>query len=151
MTPRLWLLLLWLISYMTSVLIILLFLAVGESERGNTFSYLSDVTGLYVPYLSPIVAFWFSEDVIGAKPAQEKASFFAALVISAFFNLVMIGLLLSVFVAGGDNVIEETIKLMTSTGTLFAFLVGPAIGFFFSRTSKSGERADRRSGRGQAS
>jgi hypothetical protein len=61
------------------------------------------------------------------------ASAVAALIVSAFFNLIMISLLCSVFFAkNGENVIEDTIKLMTFTGTLLAFLVGPAIGFFFS-------------------
>jgi hypothetical protein len=134
-TPRLSLLLVWLISYIICVVNIFLFPLFHESLLSNTQQYLRDVTGLYVPYLTPIVAFWFSEDVVGPKRTQGMISAVAALIISVFFNLVMICLLSSVFFANnGENVIEDTIKLMTSTGTLLAFLVGPAIGFFFSRT-----------------
>jgi hypothetical protein len=139
MTPRLSLLIVWLISYIVCVSQIFIFLLLDYSQRADTSQYLLDVTGLYAPYLTPIVAFWFSEDVVGPKRTQHTVSAFAALAISVFFNLVMICLLLSVFfAANGENVIEDTIKLMAWTGTLLAFLVGPAIGFFFSQTTRSG-------------
>ena len=133
MTARLQLFLLWFLSYAVCFVSILIFVPLDFAFVDQIPMYLIQVTGIYVPYLTPILAFWFVEDT-RKKRQHSRQSVIVAFSTSAFYNLVMIIIVWSVFFqARGADVIEDTIRLMLFVGTLLAFLVGPAIGYFFGK------------------
>ncbi len=135
MTMRLKLFFLWFGGYSICVVLLFLFVIMGDALIDQVTDYLTQITGIFAPYLTPIIAFWFSEDIIGNKRAQTQQSTIVAFTTSGFFNLVMLIILFSVFFQdSGEGVIENTISVMAGVSTLLAFIAGPDIGYFFSQT-----------------
>lgn len=136
MTARLLLFIVWFSGYTISFLLLLTFAAKGYTVPESVFGNLAQLTGVFAPYIGPVVAYWFAEDVIGQKRPHHRLAFVVALMCSIFFNLAVLVILASVFFrAEGQGVIEQTLELVTNVGTLLAFLVGPAIGFFFAKAN----------------
>jgi uncharacterized membrane protein len=134
MTVRFRLFLLWFVCYCICFICIISFSLFGFALLSQTQQYLTQVTGIYAPYLTPIITFWFAEDILGKGRAQEPRASAVAFATSGFFNLIMILILASIFFAKPrEGLIEETIGLMDNTSTLLAFIAGPAIGYFFSK------------------
>jgi hypothetical protein len=107
--------------------------------------YLNDVlgggivglTGVFAPYLTPIVAFWFAKEVIQRAEPSAPGPYRVALICSLFFNIVFVLLVGSLFVleiADPISAVDEVLKLATQLASGLAFLVGPAIGFYFGKT-----------------
>ena len=142
MSVRFKLFLLWFLSYALCVLTVFIFVLLGYAFITQTTEYLTQITGLFAPYLTPIIAFWFSEDVLGTKREHTRQSAIVAFSTSGFFNVIVILVLWSVFIQeNGENVIEDTISAMTNISTLLAFIAGPAIGYFFSQTGTENTKA----------
>jgi uncharacterized membrane protein len=134
--------LLWFVCYCICFAFVMIFWLLNFALLSQIQQYLTQVTGIYAPYLTPIIAFWFAEDIIGKQRPQEPLASTVAFVTSVFFNLTMIVILASIFFAKDrEGLIEDTLKLMANTATLLAFVAGPAIGYFFSQVE------DRRRGK----
>jgi uncharacterized membrane protein len=111
----------------------------GDSTLPSTGQYLTDIIAIYAPFITPIFAFWFSEDVFsrnttGGNAKQETVPSVVAIITSGFFNFVIICILESAYFAReGEAVVEQAIKGMSIAATVLTIIVGPAIGYFFSR------------------
>jgi hypothetical protein len=138
MSTRLLLFLLWLAPYFILVVGVFSFVPLHYAFLRNIDAYLRDITGIYAPYLTPIVAFWFSKDIISKNFDQDRTSAAIVLFISGAFNLIIILIFGSIFFSPpGKDVIEVAIKTMGTTATVLAFITGPAIGYFFSKSGDS--------------
>lgn len=136
MSGRFWIFVVWFGSYLVAILLILSWGALGYTIPEALFRDASQVTGTYVPYVGPVVAFWFAQDVFGKSKPHNKQTYLVALICSVAFNAVILLILSSVFFRSeGVGIIESTLKLADDMATLLAFIVGPAIGFFFGKTS----------------
>jgi len=134
MTVRLLLFAVWFCGYTLCVGMLFIFAAIGYTVPEALFGNLVEVTGVFAPYMVPIVTFWFAEDIFGQSRRHHQLTFIVALACSLFFNVILVAILGSVFFrAEGEGVIEQTVELVANVGTLLAFLVGPAIGFFFGK------------------
>ena len=137
MTLRFHLFIIWFVGYLVAFILALSYAALQYTAPESIFGYLTQVTGAFAPYFAPIVSYWFASDVVGDKSPPDRLTFSVAYACSLFFNLVIIGILLSVFFREPQEaIIEQTMTLVTKTAALLAFLVGPAIGFFFGKTAR---------------
>lgn len=137
MGTRLKLFLLWFSGYAVCFSLVVTFFLMGYSVFERFGSNLTTLTGVYAPYLTAIIGFWYAMRSDGKRVAGSKQAYQIAVAVSIFFNVVMVGLLCSVFFREGAGVIEATLQTMVEIGTLLAFLVGPMIGFFFGKSSKA--------------
>jgi hypothetical protein len=94
------------------------------------------LTGVFAPYLTPIVAFWFAKEVIQRAKPSARGPYQVALICSLFFNAVFVLLVGSLFVLQIPDpiyAVDQILKLATQIASGLAFLVGPAIGFYFGK------------------
>ena len=135
MSARLWLFVIWFVGFAASFSVVLSFPVVGYTITEAVGANLTQVTGIFAPYLGPIVAYWFVEDVIGARRPYDTTAFRVAIVCSVFYNIVLFLIIASIFVQeDGVNVIERSLDLAAQVATALAFIVGPAIGYFFGKS-----------------
>jgi uncharacterized Tic20 family protein len=127
-------------GYVVSCSLILLFAGL-YTVREALFSNFYVVTGIFAPYLGPVIAFWFAKGRFRHSPKYDKNTFRVALACSTFFNIAIVITIASVvFQREGEEVIEQTLKFASNIATLLAFVVGPAIGFFFGKVEASASR-----------
>lgn len=131
---RFQLFLIWFCGYAVCVCMLLIFAALGYTVADALLGNFTQLTAAFAPYVAPTVTFWFTE---GKKQPeslhQNRKGFFVAAICSVFYILVLVSILSSVFFREGEGIIESTLDLIIKVGALLAFLVGPAIGFFFSK------------------
>lgn len=133
MSIRLKLFGIWFIGFTVCFTCTLVFAPVGYVLPAEVPQHLTKIAGIYVPYLTPIIAFWYAEDVVGNKRQHTNQAVVVAFATSGFYNFVLILILLSTFLGSdGTAVVDSNIELMGNVGTLLAFIAGPAIGYFFS-------------------
>lgn len=138
MTGRFRLFLVWFIGYAGSIIILSLYvftsaqLEVINDILGQGFITL---TGVFAPYLTPIVAFWFAKEVIQKETPLAKGPYMVAFICSLFYNVIFILLMCSLFYLSRDPIfaVEQILELAGKMASGFAFLVGPAIGFYFGK------------------
>ena len=133
MTTRLRLFLVWFGGYGICFVMVLVFYMLGYTVLDRIPDNLGSLTGIFAPYLTPIIAFWYTKDHVDQARESSAGGFRVAFASSIFFNLIMIFLLSSVFFRDGEGLIERTLETSQGAGTLLAFLVGPAIGYFFGK------------------
>jgi hypothetical protein len=157
MSTRLVLFGLWCASYFLCVIMLLSFLFLQFAEPPNMLPYMGDISAIYVPFLTPMLAFWFPQSTnTRIKPAvtqsnrkqgvdntqeeaKERDAYRIAVGLSLVYNLVVLVLFISIYFRDGEGTIEQTIKLIRYWGAGFGVFVGLAIGYLF-RTSGSAER-----------
>ena len=107
-------------------------------ERDNFDRGVRQVIALYAPYLGAVTAFYFF------KPDEEKprrrpsSRFVVAVATSVIWNVAVVMFLLRLELGAGT--IEEAIEQMADIGRLLAWLVSPAIGYYFAQpTHAAGE------------
>jgi hypothetical protein len=161
MNRRLALFIGWFISYALCLIILISFLFLHYAEPPNLPSYLGDISTIYVPFLTPMFAFWFPEasnreklstilqfNKTNAESERESGAYLVAVALSLVFNLILIVLLASIYFRSGEATIELTIKIMRVWAGGFGVFVGLAIGYFFnSAASRSRRPAAPKSGK----
>ena len=99
---------------------------------GGIFS----LTGVFAPYLTPIVAFWFAKEVLQRATSLAEGPYKVALICSLFFNAIfvlLVGSLFALEIADPLYAVDQILQLATRLSAGLAFLVGPAIGFYFGK------------------
>ncbi len=134
MNRRLSLLLIWLSGYLICLTFLFVFLAKGWMLTDNFKKDFTTATGIFAPYLTPIVAFWFARRRKSVATADVSA-FYVAVALSLVFNLLVLTVVGYTFVETGEGVIENNLELATTIGTGITFLTGPAVGYYFGKAS----------------
>lgn len=146
-SPRFILFLVWFIGYAIAFLVVCSLAPMGLTVVDALASNLTQLTGLYAPYVGPVVCYWFAKDVAAKSDTYDRPTFIVALTCSVFFNLALWAIVTSIYFRDpGEAKVEQTLTLMSQVSTLLAFLVGPAIGFFFGKVGT--DPNPRRLGRG---
>lgn len=131
MTQQAWLFALWFGGFVVGLALVFAYWSAGFILEEQVNGTLLKVIGIYAPYLTPILAFWYAKPPGKDKPAP---SFLVAVACSLLFLLVITGILGSVFFRpAGEGVVESALELAAGAAMGMAFLVGPAIGFFFGK------------------
>ena len=134
MTARFRLFLIWFGGFLACLVLLFYFLLSGDMLIENLVPDLSVLVGVFAPYLTTILGFWFARRaVIDGQHAYSPDSFRIAAVCSLLFQMAILALLFSAIFRKGEGVIESAIGQAASVSSLLAFLVGPAIGFFFGK------------------
>lgn len=131
MTERFRLFLVWFISFAVAILTIIGLWLSDRILEENLQSSIGAIVGIYVPYLTPVVTFWFAKDVLSGERGTNRPAYIVAMLCSILFNAVEEVILLSLFFREGEGLLDTTLKNAAGIGTLLAFLVGPAIGYYF--------------------
>ncbi len=140
MTGRFRLFLVWFSGYSGSLMVLSAFCFMNlpvEDMNAVLGSALIDLTGVFAPYLTPIVAFWFAKEVIQKAGPLPPGPYLVALICSLFYNAVIVLLMGTLFVfnsASADYAVNQILELAGTISSGLAFLVGPAIGFYFGKT-----------------
>ena len=135
MTKQAWLLWVWLGGFIACFTTVLLLWPLGDERPDNLPSHVAIITGIYSPYLLPIVTFWLAKYSKEATPSPS-AAFSIAVVVSLFFNVVIFALVASIhFQSTGVDVAQNTLTLAPKIAAGLSFLAGPAIGFFFGKAT----------------
>jgi len=142
MTERLRLFLVWFVFFAVAMLTVIALWLTDRILVEHVQSSVGAVVGIYVPYLTPVVTFWFAKDVLAKQRGTNHSAFLVALLCSVLFNVVQEIMLLSLFFRSGEGVLEATLKTATGISTLLAFLVGPAIGYYFANSETTSQKAD---------
>ena len=125
---------LWLASFSTLVCAATLLQSTGRVGSDSYRLMISQLSASFVPYLSVVLAFFFSDRRAKRSPrSAPKATFALALVLSVLWNALILAYVLPLVF--GVCCIEDSVDNIRNTGAVLAWLVGPAIGFYFgSRT-----------------
>ncbi len=95
--------------------------------------YARDLSAIFVPYLTPIIGFWFVKRATTTKP-QETGAFLVAAAISVVFCGIVLALVVSIpFQEAGQGVTKRTLEVAKSLAVFLAFAVGPAVGYYFGK------------------
>lgn len=132
MTSRSRLTLIWLGGAGVSCALLLAFASFDVILFEDIPVFLERLMALYLPIVATIVGFWFAE----IKTATEAPSIVSGIAIwtSVAFNVVMIGILASVFWADSNpDTLDVRMSAMSSYATYMIVIVGPAIGWFFGK------------------
>ena len=142
MNHRLKLFAVWFFGYVICVCIVLACFYTKSLILDDLVPDLSSLTGIFAPYLTALVAFWFANSRGGADETNERLPYLVAMACSVFYNMLLILILTSVFFRTGEGLVDKTLKTMSGISTLMAFLVGPAIGYFFGKAKSHENPSD---------
>lgn len=136
MVARFGLFVVWFVGLAVSVgTILYAFRAAPVDSTVALKEHLGTVVGIFVPYLGPIIAFWYARDVIGRAAPKSATTFYIAFICSIAFNAALVwqvGTIL--FVQPLEMaVVSAKLDLARTLATVLAFLVGPTIGFYFGK------------------
>ncbi len=140
MTGRFRLFLVWFVGYAGSfvILSIYCFMKLTVDDINHVLgSALVDLTGVFAPYLTPIVAFWFAKEVVQKATPLPPGPYRVAFICSLFYNVIILLLMGGLFVLSSpapDYSVNQILELASTISSGMAFLVGPAIGFYFGKT-----------------
>ncbi|WP_349432643.1 hypothetical protein Q9L42_008795 [Methylomarinum sp. Ch1-1] len=140
MTGRFRLFLVWFAGYTLSFLILSFYCFTGlavEDLSEVLGSALVDMTGVFAPYLTPIVAFWFAKEVVQKAAPLPQGPYKVALICSLFYNITIVLLMSALFFLQASSpgyAVNQMLELAGTISSGLAFLVGPAIGFYFGKT-----------------
>jgi hypothetical protein len=137
MNNRFKLFLIWFLGFAICFLELLLLLRTRQISSEDLISDSGTLIGIFAPYLTTIVAFWFAHTATSDDDPTEKWAFRVACVCSVFYMLVIVILITSIFFTNPEeNQVADTLKISAKISTYLTFLVGPAIGFFFGKVKK---------------
>ncbi len=116
-------------------------LALRKAIESDTLTAsLEKLGGIYAPYIGAIFAYFFvARTSQAAERFTSAAAVTIAVLVSAIWNLVVIGLLAQAPLGWADA--EEAFKVASDVSSKLSWLVAPAIGFFFAK-SESPARAE---------
>jgi hypothetical protein len=136
MNTRLKLFLVWISGYAISFGMLLVLFFRDDISLEDLRADATRLTGIFAPYLTSIIAFWFAKGAASDDLEAERRPFQIAVICSAFYNFVMIIVLSSVLFRKGEDLVKNTLTAQADLATILSFLVGPAIGFFFGKSIK---------------
>lgn len=140
MSGRFRLFLVWFLGYVVSFLLLAVYCFIRlpvDDINAVLGSAVIDLTGVFAPYLTPIVAFWFAKEVVQQAPPLPRMPYRVALICSLFYNFTIISLIIALYVldpSSTDYAVSQILELAGTISAGLAFLVGPAIGFYFGKT-----------------
>lgn len=149
MNERMCLFWIWFAGFTLCILQVVVLYFKGALGLDDLEPVITPLTGIFAPYLTAILAFWFTAPGGGtprrgaaaesgagagaAPPAEGRNAFRVAAWCSLFYNAILVLLFSSVFFRDGEDLVKDTVTLMVKLATLFTFLVGPIMGYFFGR------------------
>lgn len=154
MNARVTLFWIWIGAFVINAAICLAFLFQGRIVLENLATVFASTSGIFAPYLTTILVFWFSSAQTEKRlprnvaksavpPPQSddgaekdlRTSALVAITCSVIFNTMVLVVLASVFTKREPEteLVERTIETAGNIAKGMAFLVGPAIGFFFGK------------------
>ncbi|SMX34630.1 hypothetical protein [Actibacterium lipolyticum] len=122
----------WFVGSSLSLALLLVFLWRGIIINQDFAEVLDDLAGIYLPFFTPIAAFWFAER---GEPSNAPASASSlAIGMSVLYNIVMLAMLGSVlFSEQIGGLVANRIDLMRQVGLYLGGIVGLSIGYFFGK------------------
>jgi hypothetical protein len=127
----------WLICFATAVSMPLYLQVSHRAEWGTIKPALDALSDVYAPYLGLIFAFYFgTHSRLGGRRTSVTPAGILAIILSMLWNVFIVGCALLAVL--GYLPIEESTQRILEIGPKFAWLVAPAIGYFFAK-SKSAE------------
>lgn len=129
------LLVVWFSCFFVNVALALYLYMAEWISNVNFEALLLRINGLYAPYLGSILTFYFAVPVEQphATGSRTPVAFILALLCSAGWNLILVALLARVVFF--DGYVEDAMKDMELFGSPLAWLVAPAIAYYFARTA----------------
>ena len=136
LTSRFYLFLVWLIGFAVCISLIFGYYFNGDMLLENLGPNCFSVIGIFSPYLTSIVAFWFVKDVVGHSKDATKQHFIIAILTSTMYILINIIIIGSAFFLSEQmGLIEKTLDTGKEISVYLSFLVGPIIGFYFGKVA----------------
>jgi hypothetical protein len=138
MLERLGLFLIWFSGFVVCFFLVgMLYYGANPPAGTKILDYLQPVVGIFVPYLVPLIAFWFVQNVLDKRQSLSGGpTFYIAALCSLAFNLFLVAAFAQLKFREYDlDALKDRIDDAGAIATLLAFLVGPAIGFYFGRTA----------------
>jgi hypothetical protein len=137
MDARFALFLVWMAGYVICVGMLFIFAAIGYTQVEALKNNLADLSAVFVPYLGTVVAYWFASGAASQPKSYNVTTFWVALICSVLYNVGLALILASVFFReDGEGVIEQTLSLQKYFASITSFIVAPAVGFFFGKSSQ---------------
>jgi hypothetical protein len=137
LSMRTWLAAMWLACFAFVVGTTLYLLISHRAEWGTIGPALNAVSDVYAPYLGLIMAFYFgTRSRVGPTKTSFNSAAVLALVLSVLWNILIVGAALLVVL--GYFPIEDSTQRISEIGPKLAWLVTPAIGYFFAKTPSHG-------------
>ena len=136
MFARLGLFLIWFSGFVICFFLVgSLYYGANPPAGSKILEYLQPVVAIFVPYLVPLIAFWFVQNVLDKRQAPASGpTFYVAALCSLAFNLFLVAAFAQLkFREYGLAALQVRLDDASAIATLLAFLVGPAIGFYFGR------------------
>lgn len=138
-TDRAKLFFIWFGGFIISFIQLLVFAACGYTVMEALYNNIVKIFGIFGPYLTPIISFWFVSRKDKGSNKHSKMAYIVASLCSLFFVVVVNVFIASIWFREGGELIERTLEFTFKTAALFTIFVGPAIGFFFGEIKKVDE------------
>jgi hypothetical protein len=129
--------LVWFCFFVLALSVPLILLLSSSIEQPAALPAIEQVSALYAPHLGAVIAFYFAaKSKAGPRKRTNSGPFVAAILVTIVWNVLVAGSL--ILVPFGRMNIDESLAFASGTGTKLAWLVAPALGYFF---AKPGEHA----------
>ena len=126
---------LWYVSALSCIAMILSLYVRGWIEQDTLVTSLASINKLYIAYLGVMSAYIYgTRRQVDEAQSAPAASFWLAITGSLAWNGILLSLLIGVCLDKGK--IEDSVKLGGDLCSLFSWLVGPAVGFYFASEPK---------------
>ena len=136
-SPSALLALVWFCFFVVALSVPAVLLLTSSIEHPAELPAIEQVSALYAPHLGAVIAFYFAaKSKTGPRKRTKSGPFVAAILVSLIWNLLVAGALILVPI--GRMNIDDSLAFANGTGTKLAWLVAPALGYFF---AKRGEHA----------
>lgn len=124
--------LVWFCFFVVALCVPLVLFLGSSIEQQSVLPAIEQVSALYAPHLGAVIAFYFATKTKrGAPKRTNSGPFVAAILVTLIWNVLVAGAL--VLVPLGRMNIDDSLAFASGSGTKLAWLVAPALGYFFAR------------------
>lgn len=123
----------WLISFALLLSIVSWLHLTGRLGDQNHTLVLSQLSASFTPYVSVVLAFFFSNRRPGETRRRGAPAFAIALGLSILWNCLIVAYVARLLI--GVCCVEDAMDSVRNTTAILSWLVGPAIGFYFGSRS----------------
>jgi hypothetical protein len=131
-SPSAVLALVWFCFFVVALSVPVVLLLTSSIEQATALPAIEQVSALYAPHLGAVIAFYFAaKSKTGARKRTNSGPFVAAILVTLVWNVLVGGAL--ILVPLGRINIDDSLAFASGTGTKLAWLVAPALGYFFAK------------------
>ena len=131
MSQRFKLFFIWFGFFLINVIVVLA-LCINKGDDESIRSSLLALAGIYAPYLTPIIAFWFIKDMQQHASDGSVKSYWVAIFTSILFNVIITIIVISGALKPDEaSAIKNSLILASEASVILSFVVGPSIVYYF--------------------